>query len=182
MAATVHTIHIGIKAGTNMEVAIDKVMNNLISNIDNGKQTFTQFITEAAKSMAQQEAMLNQWKGDLWKGIYSRINKKSGIGRVLIRSDQVQKAIMNEFGAEDISEYKNIPYSVLPDQKLRAWARDKAPQWADKPFILIGKPNTRSHVIKGKSQNRFWGITAGRINANMDKFFGRYLEQIIEKS
>src|SRR3972149_7342593 len=114
MGATIHTIHIGIKAGTNMEVVIDKVMNNLISNIDNGKQTFTQFITEAAKSMAQQEAMLNQWRGDLWKGIYSRINKKSGIGRVLIRSDQVQKAIMNEFG--------QVPPTLTPmNPRLRAW-------------------------------------------------------------
>lgn len=182
MSITIHNIVVGVGTGTNIQLEIDKMMNKLKTNLEVNQEDFIEFATKQAMFIAKSETKRFRFRGDLENGIAHRVFKKNKMGEVFIKSDQQQKAIMMEFGATDIHEYKGIPYSVLVDEKLRAWARDKAPQWIGMPYIVIGKLGSGSHVIAPNPRNRFWGITQQIVEKNIDNMFAHYLTKAIEKS
>lgn len=175
MTNTVHTIRVGVKPTTNMQAELDKMTRRFKINIAKGRGRFIQETTQITKQMAQEEAKIFQFRGDLWRGIAMKFFKKTGRGEVFIISSQIQKAIMNEFG--------QTPPVTLPNVgKLQDWANQKAPHLVNRKNIKIGFTGTGSHVIAPNPRNRFWGVTAVRINSKMDMFFKRYLEKIIRAS
>ena len=182
MSVTIHNIVIGVGTRTNIQSEINKMMNTLKTNLEVNQEDFIEFATKQAKYVAKLETKRFGWRGYLENGIAHRVFKKNKMGEIFIKSDQVQTAIMMEFGATDIHEYKGIPYSVLVDEKLRAWARDKAPQWIGMPYIVIGKPGSGSHVIAPNPRNRFWGVTQAIVEKDIDNMFAHYLTKAIEKS
>ncbi len=182
MSYTVHTIVVGVSPTTNIQSEINKMMTNLKSNIENNNMDFIEFVTKQTMYVAKLETKKFAFRGDLERGIAHRVFKGEKRGEVFIKSDQQQKAIMNEFGAQNIQEYNNIPYSVLVDTKLRDWARQKAPRWVGKPFIVIGKPASGSRVIAPNPKNRFWGVTQAIVEKDLDNMYDAYLTKIIESS
>ena len=183
MSYTIHNIEIGLPQGrANIKGMIEQVMGNLISNLRNNQEEFIEFVTKQTEYIAKLETKRFAFKGELERGITHRIFKKAKRGEVFIKSDQVQKAIINEFGVTNPENHRGIPYAVKMTSRLKAWAREKAPQWADKTFVVVGKPNTRSHVIAPNPQNRFWGTTQMLVEKDIDNMFAHYLTKAIERS
>ena len=182
MSYTVHNIEIGLPQGrANIKGMIEQVMGNLITNLRENQEEFIEFVTKQTEYIAKLETKRFTFRGDLERGITHRIFRKAKKGEVFIKSDQVQKAIINEFGAGN-ENYRGIPYAVKMTSRLKEWAREKAPQWADKTFVVVGKPNTRSHVISPNPQNRFWGTTQMLVEKDIDNMFAHYLTKAIERS
>ena len=153
---TVHNIVVDIDKSINLRPVMDKIITNLKTNLTGNHEEFIEVITKMTEYIAKLETKRFAFKGDLERGIAHRIFKKAKRGEVFIKSDQVQKAIMNEFGVTSPENHRGMPYARKMTSRLKEWARKKAPQWADKSFIIVGKPNTGSHVIAPNPQNRFW--------------------------
>lgn len=182
MSIKTHIINIGIEKTSNFQAVIGEIMGNLIKNIEDNKGEFTEFATKQAMYIAKLETKKFTFRGDLERGIVHRVFKKSNRGEIFVKSDQIQKAIMNEYGVTNPENYKGIPYAVKMTSKLKAWAEQKAPKWADKSFVIVGKPGTRSRVIAPTPLNRFWGTTIEIMNKQLPDMFAHYLDKAIEKS
>ena len=182
MSYTVHTITIGVSPTTNIQGEINKVMVNLKNNIENNNMDFIEFVTKQTKYIAQLETKKFAFRGDLERGIAHRVFKKEKRGEVFIKSDQQQKAIMNEFGVTNPENYRGIPYAVRKTSKLQDWSRQKAPQWINTPFVIIGKPNTGSRVIAPNPKNRFWSVTQSLVEKDIDNMYDNYITKMIERS
>ena len=182
MSYTIHNIEIGLPQGrANIKGMVEQIMGRLTTNLRENQEEFIEFATRQTEMIAKLETKRFAFTGALEKGITHRVFKKAKRGEVFIKSDQVQKAIMNEFGADN-QNYRGIPYAVKMTSRLKAWAREKAPQWADKTFVVVGKPSTRSHVIAPNPQNRFWGTTQMLVEKDIDNMFAHYLTKAIERS
>ena len=86
MVTTTHNIEVGIKPTTNMQGEINKMMGRFKKNVTKGKGDFIQSVTVITKNLAQKEAQLNQFRGDLWRGIAMKFFKKTGRGEVFIKT------------------------------------------------------------------------------------------------
>lgn len=175
MATTIHRITVGVKDKTNLDREVRKVFNRLKRNTQKGKANFIQFITLETQKVAKQILRRNQFTGELRDSITAKFFKKTGKGSVFIPANQRTKALMNERGV-----LNPVPVPMTPE--LQAWAQKKAPHLANRRFINVGFPGSRSHVIQPTPVNQFWEPTAKIMNANMAKFFAKYLKQIVKDS
>lgn len=173
MSVTIHNIVVGVGAKTNIQSEITKMMNRLKANIENNNEDFIDFVTRQTMFVAKLETQRFRFRGDLENSIAHRIFKKTKRGEVFIKSDQIQKAIMNEFG-------QIPPHFVLNTGKMEDWVQQKAPQLMDKELILVGGPRGNVHAPNPK--NRFWGVTQEIIAKDIDNMFASYLEKTMRES
>ena len=175
MSVTIHNIVVGVGAGTNIQAEINKMMNKLKTNLEVNQEDFIEFVTKQTKYIAKLEVKRFAFKGDLENGIAHRVFKKNKMGEVFIKSDQQQKAIMNEFG--------QIPPRFIPNTgKVTEWVNQKAPKLMGMKMIPVGFSGRGSHVIAPNPRNRFWGITQQIVEKDIDNMFAHYLTKAIEKS
>lgn len=175
MSVTIHNIVVGVGATTNIQSEISRMMNTLKTNIEENTEEFIEFATKQAKYIAKLEVKRFAFRGDLENGIAHRVFKKNKIGEVFIKSDQIQKAIMNEFG--------QIPPRYIPNKgKVTEWVYQKAPKFIGSKVIPVGFAGGDSRVIAPNPRNRFWGVTQAIIEKDIDNMFAHYLERAIEKS
>lgn len=176
MSYTIHNIYVGLPQGrTNIKGMIEQIMGNLISNLQNNQEEFIEFVTKQTEYIAKLETQRFAFKGDLERGIAHRIFKKSKRGEVFIKSNQIKKAIMNEFG--------QVPPRKVPNVgKMREWVEKKAPQFIGSKFVPVGFKGGGSHVIAPDPLNRFWGTTQALVEKDIDNMFAHYLTKAIEMS
>lgn len=175
MTVTIHKITIGVREKTNIQSEIEKVMQKLKANLEEGQGDFIEFATKQTKFVAKLETQKFTFKGDLERGISHRYFRRMKKGEVFVKSDQQKKAIMNEFGQE--------PPTLVPNKgKMRSWVEQKAPSQINKKFIRVGFADGGSHVKAPNPQNRFWGITQQKIARDIENMFAHYIERAIERS
>ena len=173
MTTTIHNIYMGV-GNNNIKSIIDNVMGNLINNIENNNGEFIETITLETKRMMQYNVAKFAFKGNLMRGIGSRVFKKTKRGEVYIKDDQALIAAINEFGVK--------PHLVPNVGEMREWVNQKAPKFANARSIPVGYRGGGSHVIIPNPINKFWQPTAEMINQKIPDIFGLYLERIIENS
>ena len=173
MSVTIHNIIVGVGSRTNIQGEISKMMSKLKSNIETNNADFIDFITRQTMYVAKLETQRFRFRGDLENGIAHRIFRKTKRGEVFIKSDQIQKAIMNEFG-------QIPPKFVLNTGKMEDWVQQKAPHLIDKELILVGGAKGNVHAPNPK--NRFWGVTQKIIAKDIGNMFASYLEKTMRES
>jgi|TARA_Y100000034_G_scaffold122351_1_gene167693 hypothetical protein len=131
------------------EKEIEKFLLNIKRNIQKEMGNLTNDITIYAKKQARLHAPIFDEK--LKESIYRRANKKTGKGKVSVRLNQMNVALLNELGwhagkySEAIIQGKKglyTPYN-LASPKLKRWmdAKGKTRLYPNGPNTRMGKMN-----------------------------------------